>query len=212
MGGYADKYDGDYYMRGVQTGKSLYENYRWMPQQTIPMCQAIVAHLGVKKDQTVLDFGCARGYTVRAFREMGYIAFGYDISEWAVANADESIKHHLTRYQEVAAAIKPDWIIAKDVLEHIDDLCQVVELLKVARKGILAVVPLAHGTHWDTYDVPDYEKDVTHVHRRPLSWWVNIFHQPGWSVEGRYRIKGIKDNYAQFPTGNGFITCRRIER
>src|ERR1019366_3070489 len=63
-------YDADYYLRGKQTGVSLYEDYRWMPELTVPMVGAIRDHLFIEQGETVLDFGCARGYIVKAFREV----------------------------------------------------------------------------------------------------------------------------------------------
>jgi cyclopropane fatty-acyl-phospholipid synthase-like methyltransferase len=206
MSGEKIMYDADYYLRGKQTGKSLYENYRWMPELTKPMMCSMVSHLGIEPDDTILDFGCARGYTVRAFREAGYNAWGCDQSQWAINNCDKTVEDFL--YWGKVIYMEFDWIIAKDVLEHIEDISYTMEWLKTAGKGIFAIVPLAHSKE---YDVPEYEKDITHIHRRPLSWWVSQFHQPGWSVEARYRVKGIKDNYSQFPTGNGFITCRRLD-
>ena len=205
----SEQYDADYFLRGKQTGKSLYEDYRWLPELTTPMAATMIRHLGIKKSDAILDFGCARGYTVRAFRELGYNAWGYDISEWAIDNADEIVKEYLSCANESTLWYRYfDWIIAKDVLEHIEDLDSIIKTLRTARKGIFIVVPLANGKQ---YDVLDYEADITHIHRQPLQWWVGHFHQVGWSVEARYRIRGIKDNYAGYPTGNGFIVARRIE-
>lgn len=201
-------YDADYFLRGKETGKSLYSNYRWLPELTLPMVNSIIAHLGIKQSDTILDFGCARGYTVKALRQLGYNAYGYDISQWALENADPQVRGYLIANESTMYTGDFDWVIAKDVLEHVRSIDEVVDMLKyVSRVGVFAVVPLAHCSE---YDVPDYEKDVTHVHRRPLSWWVGCFHQSGWSVEGRYRVNGVKDNYAQYPMGNGFITARRI--
>ena len=33
----ASVYDADYYLRGEETKKSLYTDYRWLPDGTIPM-------------------------------------------------------------------------------------------------------------------------------------------------------------------------------
>ena len=213
-GGTADMYDADYFLRGKETGKSLYENYHWMPDLTIPMVEAIITHLGIEKVDTILDFGCARGYVVKAFRQLGYNAWGHDISQWALENADEEVKEYLIANESTLFANDFDWVIAKDVLEHIGSINATVDTLKcITRKGIFAVIPLAHGDRdreMVHYDVPEYEKDITHIHQRPLQWWVGQFHQAGWSVEGRYRVNGVKDNYSQYPTGNGFITARRL--
>ena len=204
-----DKYDADYFLRGRQTGKSLYEDYRWLPDLTRPMAARIVSHCGINPDDTILDFGCARGYVVRALRELGYNAWGYDTSRWALENADETVKEYLIANDSTLWAGSFDWVIAKDVLEHITEITYTVDVITgTARKGIFTVVPLSHNGR--QYDVLEYEKDVTHVYRRPLQWWVGQFHRPGWSVEGRYRVNGVKDNYSDYPTGNGFITARRI--
>ena len=64
-------YDKDYYECGIESGKSLYNNYRWMPELTIPFCSRIVEHLKISTEQKVLDFGCAKGYSVKAMRLLG---------------------------------------------------------------------------------------------------------------------------------------------
>ncbi len=210
------QFNEDYFLRGKELGISGYTDYRWMPELTIPMVVAMVSHLKVDHDDTILDFGCARGYIVRALREMGYNAWGYDISQWALENADDNVKKRFLICNESTLYSESfDWVIAKDVLEHISKIDVVVhELMEVARKGVFVVVPLAnhltppHATLG--YDVPEYEKDITHIHRRPLHWWVERFCRPGWSVEARYRVRGVKDNYSQYSTGNGFIVARRI--
>lgn len=205
-----DMYDADYFLRGKQTGKSLYTNYRWLPDLTKPMVASIISHLGIQPDDTILDFGCARGYVVRAFRELGYSAWGMDISKWALDNADPTVRKYLISTHDDDLAVF-DWVIAKDVLEHVGHVDDTIEYLKgVANKGVFAVVPLAESTNGNEYDVKEYDMDVTHIHRCPLYWWVSRFHEPGWSVEARYRVRGVKDNYAQYPTGNGFVTCRRL--
>lgn len=204
------QYDADYFLRGKETGKSLYDNYRWMPELTVPMAQAITQHLGIGKDDRILDFGCARGYLVRALHELGYNAWGYDSSVWAIENGDPTIRKYITT--ELWTEPSPQWIIAKDVLEHVEEVAYVIPtLMGLATVGVFAVVPLSPYDR-EPYVVPEYEKDVTHIHRRTLATWAGWFMRPGWSVTASYRVPGVKDNYAHFPTGNGFLTCRRIEK
>jgi SAM-dependent methyltransferase len=206
------QYDAEYFLRGKQTGKSLYENYRWLPDLTVPMVRAIVGHLGVQQADTVLDFGCARGYVVRAFRELGHEAWGVDVSEWAITNADKEAKPFLKRMADPRALLPVtfDWIIAKDVLEHVAEVQATInDLMASARKGVFAVVPLSlyDGT---PYVVADYEKDVTHIHRLCLSSWARMFMRPGWSVAGSFMVPGVKANYQTWEWGNGFVTARRL--
>ncbi len=210
----SDQYDEDYFLRGKETGRSLYENYRWLPELTIPMAKKIVEHCGIKPGQKILDFGCARGYLVRALRELGFNAYGYDESVWATDNADSSVYHHLTRIKELAFSqgTHYDWIIAKDVLEHIEYVDQTISALMKCCDGIFAVVPLSRF-HGNNYVIEDYEKDMTHKQRLPLLSWANFFLRSNWRVECAYRVPGVKDNYFKpgWEYGNGFITARRIK-
>lgn len=206
-----ETFDEEYFMRGKESGKSLYENYRWMPELTIPMACAIVDHCGIHKGARVLDFGCARGYIVKALRGLGYDAYGVDVSEWAVKNADPEVKCRLACDPDFVFGFGAtyDWIIAKDVLEHVQCLESTIEcLLRRSTSGVFVVVPLGYGE--DGYVVPDYDKDVTHLHRFTLPTWAAMFMRPGWAVDARYRVPGVKDNYSQYERGNGFLTCRRI--
>ena len=169
-------------------------------------------HCGIEKTDTVLDFGCSRGYLVKALREMGYTAYGEDISDWAIANCDPAVQPYLAKQWQL---IKPEWIISKDVLEHLSsgDLAATLERFETtAKKGIFVVVPLSNNGR--TFAVPEYDQDITHVQRMSLLDWAGLFHTimdgTQWEIATRYRIVGIKDNYAQFARGNGFITCKRV--
>lgn len=206
-----DLYDADYFLRGKQTGKSLYEDYRWLPDLTIPMAMAMVRHLGIRQAETVLDFGCARGYTVRAMRELGYAAWGYDVSKWATDNADPAAREYVISSRLDLADRRFDWVIAKDVLEHVFELRETVDgIMDMAGRGVFVVVPLSNKDD-HKYVVRAFEKDATHLHRLTLASWAALFMRPGWAVDARYRVKGVKDDYAKrFKRGNGFITCRRL--
>jgi len=170
---------------------------------------SIVDHCRIAYYDTILDFGCARGYTVKALRQLGYEAWGVDCSKWAVANCDSDVKQYLS---DVVSSNYYDWVIAKDVLEHVPQVeDKVATLMDAARKGVFAVVPLS-PFDGAPYVVEDYERDVTHVHRLSLPTWAAMFMRAGWSVETSYRVRGVKDNYASWTDGNGFVTARRLDK
>lgn len=203
-----DAFNEDYFLRGAATGVSLYSDYRWLSGLTIPMVRRIVEVTGIIKTDTVLDFGASRGYIVKAFRQLGYHAVGVDISDWAVENCDPEVKDWLS------VGVRPwpaDWIISKDVLEHIPEpeLQQVIKsMVNCAAKGIFVVVPLS-PKDGEPYVVPDYEKDVTHQIRWTLETWAKVFVDAArdyFTITAVHRIPGIKDNYASWEKGNGFIT------
>lgn len=203
-----EQYDSDYYLRGKDTGKSLYEDYRWLPNLTVPMACRIIAHCGIQPDHHILDFGAARGYTVKAMRDLGYRAFGVDASKWAVDNCHPDVVDYMQHNDTIPTSF--DWIIAKDVLEHVPEVADTIDnMMFHAAIGVFAVVPLSI-TDGGPYNVGDYEKDVTHVHRLTLATWARMFTRHGWSVTLAYRVPGVKDNYSEYERGNGFLTCRRL--
>lgn len=216
------QYTADYFLRGKQMGLSLYEDYRWMPELTVPMAHAIVNGLGIGREDVVLDFGCSRGYLVKALRLLGYRnSFGVDASPWAVENCDPDVRGFVSLGTEVKGEY--DWIIAKDVLEHVESLPQTINgILDRAKIGVFVAIPLGgeewyKGKDWsglrstNKYVIAEYEKDVTHVWRLVLSQWASLFMRPGWSVEASYSFHGCKDNWYRdgWEKGNGFITARR---
>ncbi len=204
-----NNFDADYYLRGKQTGKSLYENYRWLPELTIPMCRVISWHLRLKRKHTVCDFGCARGYIVKGMLAIGHMASGVDISKWAIHNCDPEVSLKVWCRSTIPQEF--DWVIAKDVLEHIPDVQRTIDhLMDMVRVGIFVVVPLSAFNN-ESYVCEDYERDVTHCQRLDLPTWAGMFMRHGWAVEASYRIPGIKDNWYRpgLECANGFITVRR---
>ncbi len=207
-------YDADYYLNGKATGKSNYENYSWKPDLTLPMADWLKRTLHIKDGDTVLDFGTARGFLVKALRMRGVNAFGCDSSEWAVANCDEGVKGYITR--EIPEG-RFDHIIAKDVLEHITetDLVGVLKtLIAATRKSLLMIVPLTH--HVDGSFLRDEDNaDPSHVIMWPLQEWmafVEAFAKDGDSciVTGSWHYPGLKPASAEVRHSCGFIQLTKV--
>ena len=157
-------YDADYYLDGLNSGKSNYENYSWMPDLTLPMADHLKRALQLKDGDTVLDVGCARGYLVKALRMRGVNAFGYDTSEWAVANCDEGVKGYVSN---TLPGDRYDHVVMKDVAEHIhpDDLHHLLSTLLVStRKSMLLIVPLSAQIN-GLYLRPEDNADSSHIIR-----------------------------------------------
>lgn len=204
-------FDRDYYENGIQAGVSCYENYRWLPDLTLPMAQAMVAHLGLSEADTILDFGCAKGFVVKALRIMGLNAYGVDVSEYAIAQADESTKKFIRVIQPGVVPYEDGglpWscIIAKDVFEHLteDEAKTALRSFSNLTNKLFVVVPLGDG---ERYVIPEMEKDVTHKIRQPAEWWMDRITQAGFrNVAFSYAVPGIKENWtSRYPKGNGFF-------
>lgn len=211
---YADDspYNEDYYERGAETGVSLYTAYQWMPEETIAMANAMISGLPIKMGQTVLDYGCAKGYLVKALRILGVDAYGYDISDYARANTDPAVRDYCGIFNMLR---QTDWIIAKDVFEHIREPNMRALLSSFLRRAdkIFAVVPLSADDTSGKYIVPDYDLDTTHVLAKTFGWWEALFVSTGWKVErGTREFPGCKDRWVEdYPTGNGFFVLSKTE-
>ncbi len=208
----ASFYDEDYFINGKQSGKSLYENYRWLPKETKFMANAIAEYLSLNRGDRILDYGCARGYLVKAFRSLGFKAFGCDISEYAISNCHPEVSDYLSLVdEEISFSKLPydfqsrfDFLISKDMLEHIPKN-QIKTLIKSFRKmsnRLYAVVPLGdHGI----YRIEDYELDQSHVIAEDEVWWADLFKECGYSnIEFSFSVKGVKEAALSLhPYGNG---------
>lgn len=197
----------DYYMRGPETGLSNYVNYSWMPQQTRSFAKQLSHYLACKKGDTFLDFGCARGYVVRAMRELGVSAFGVDVSEWAVENCDSTVKPfigHVPQHPQF------DFVLAKDVLEHVpaDRLEDTIQgLVDMTKKKLLFIVPLVRDPGMDYIRLED-RSDRTHVTRWTLDQWMMAAccaAGPGSLVTGSWCLPGLKPAAEREFKSTGFV-------
>lgn len=172
-------FDHDYYESGPQSGKSLYQNYRWIPELTLPLAHHIARYMDIETGKTVMDFGCAKGYVVKAFRLLGYEAYGIDVSEYAISQVDKEVEDFCKLVEPGSDEYKyTDFMIAKDVLEHIpyDSLDQTLEIMRSKCENIFAVIPLGKN---GKYIIPAYELDKSHFIRESKQWWEKKFVDAG---------------------------------
>jgi hypothetical protein len=203
-------YDEDYFERGIQSGKSCYEHYRWIPELTIPMAHFIVSHLGLRPGDSVLDYGCAKGYTVRALRLLGIEAYGCDISEYALENIDPDTRPNcwLVNTGLPVPFSMVEWILSKDVLEHMSESDLDKFLIQSLECGqAFHVIPLGDN---GKFRIPEYSKDITHRLAKDEQWWIERFESHGWVVDRfSWAMTGIKENWtSRYPKGNGFFILK----
>ena len=199
-------FDEKYFEDGVRHRVSAYENYRWMPERTIREASSIINNI---KFDTVLDYGCAKGFMVHALRLLGKEAYGADVSEYAVENCHPKVKEYL-QVIETTEQLSGGWdlIIAKDVLEHIpkDLIPSVLSELRRRCKTLFVAVPLGDGKR---YRIREYEMDVTHVVREPEEWWLTSIVDAGFKIKYfDYEFGHLKENWTEnHPHGNAFIVA-----
>ena len=120
-------------------GGNYTDKVKWMPFFN-SVAEEIIKRYNPK---TVLDAGCALGYIVEALRDRGVEAYGFDISEYAIAAVREDIKpycmvHSITEPLPETFPQKFDMVITLEVLEHlfpeeaekaIKNLCQYTDMI-----------------------------------------------------------------------------------
>lgn len=210
-----EKFGEDYYLNGVESGLSNYVDYKWLPELTLAMAKSLMGIFGIEKGEMVLDFGCARGYLVKALMEHGVSAFGTDVSEWAIKNCHEDVVGRVFNKLEDCPLFY-DHIFSKDVLEHIplDGLIKIIpRLLSVCRCSAIFIVPLA-DSEGGKYIYPNDELDKTHIHRKTLQGWVDLIEPfaKDFTIFVSNKIPSLKKASEQFHGSTGIIYCKKIKK
>lgn len=201
-------FDKDYYENGIECGVSCYENYHWLGQSTIEYCKHIVDWLELNEDTNLLDFGCAKGCYVKAFRMLGIEAFGSDASLYAIENS--LLETHQWLLHTNGKSVWPslscnfDVVFCKDTLEHIEDLRPVLESIAHHCKTALIGVPLA-DEKTGKYRIERAERDKTHIHRFDEYRWNTLFLKYFKSVEIHYSIPGVLPKEGDDSKGYGYF-------
>ncbi len=204
---YAARFNEHYYEDGRSDGYSWYDNYSWQPERSRVEASAFVRTLGVPAGARVVDFGCGKGFFVRAVLEAGYDAYGLEISDYAREYCDPAVAGRL--FHPTANKQFYDYGFVKDVLEHVayQDIDDVLEYMASICPVWLLCVPLARGGR---YLIGDYEAETTHIIREDLEWWVERVRRVLPVRLVAHRIAGLKDKwYAVNPRGDLFIVADR---
>jgi SAM-dependent methyltransferase len=200
-------YDKEYFEHGEISGKSAYTDYRWMPERTYKEIRGLISHLNIDPKKRVLDFGCAKGYWVKALREYGIESYGVDISDYALKMADKAIQGFL----DVEIKGQFDYIVARNTLEHIEEeeLGKILKNFLNHTDTVFFSVPLTKEDK-GLYIIPIAEEDKSHLIRWTAKTWANFCSDCGWkSVSLKYKVNGIHDKWSEYPEGTGFFTLKK---
>jgi hypothetical protein len=202
-------FDEAYFKRGIETGKSYYTDFRWMPRRSFKEALAVVEALGLDEKSHVLDVGCAMGFLVRALRVLEIRAEGCDISGYALACSNGYAWRCDNMDAWIARKDRYTHAFLKDVLEHgsMEQINITLRAIHLVAPVLMAVVPMGDGGR---YRIPEYHKDQSHITAENEKWWRRTFNRCGWSI---YReaehVPGIKDNWKHHMNGNRVFFLER---
>lgn len=132
-----DEFVKEHYSQGYFLGdptRSAYINYELDKPVIVRNMKKFLAQIQKRKPSgTLLDVGCAYGYFVELARDAGYDAYGFDPSEYAIAQAKKLVGRAAVQEGTVQdVSYKPnsfDVITLFDVFEHLQD--PVADLMKL---------------------------------------------------------------------------------
>jgi SAM-dependent methyltransferase len=117
-----------------------YGGYQYIPGRWAPVGKAIIEHYGLKPGDKILDIGCGKGYQLYELTQLmpGIEVYGIDISEYAIQNGKEEIKHRL---KVCSATNLPfpdnyfDFVFSLNVLHNLPNYDLVKALQEMERVG-----------------------------------------------------------------------------
>ena len=135
----SDKFGEDFFESGRQK-PWLYKSYSY--EELYPLFRFAATVLKTQFSPTrVLDVGCAKGFLVKAFRDMGIEACGVDISEYALSSAPDDVRQYLRRV-DMNKAVLPyadeyfDFVAFLGTIECLDSHTIILkELHRVMKPG-----------------------------------------------------------------------------
>ncbi|MBN9509429.1 MAG: glycosyltransferase [Alphaproteobacteria bacterium] len=174
-------YDADYFEHG--------QTSNWQQGYTWPLFRGVftdaAGFLGemFPEARSFLDIGCAKGFLVRALRERGFDACGFDHSAWAIDHAEAAARPHVRLAGVDTAAFdrRFDVTVAMSVLESLTEE-QLRGLLSRARgwtsQALLAVIEMRQDPK---------DRDLSHITIRDRAWWRALFREAGWQQDPMHR-------------------------
>lgn len=162
-----DFYDEDYYEKGKESGKNaLTGEYSW--ERLGEYFKTTAQHIQRNfMPQTMLDVGCAKGYLIKAARDLGVDAFGVEWSPYACANSP--VKKYISNRDITIFMGKKtyDLVTCFDMMEHIYEDDADLALHKI----------FSRADNWVVFNIGVEESpgelldDKSHVNIQPRKYW-----------------------------------------
>jgi 2-polyprenyl-3-methyl-5-hydroxy-6-metoxy-1,4-benzoquinol methylase len=198
-----DWYDADYFEHGLKSNWS--DGYKWDSFAGLFRETAEFLVTMFPEARSFLDAGCAKGFLVRALREKGKDASGFDHSAWALDHAEASAKPFLRRasVEEVESDQPTDMLLAFSLFECLTEeqaLSFLCRARRWTRHGLAAVIATEESGKSESAN----DHDLSHVTLRSREWWHQLFLKAGWRRDGLHRIVEQMCRQQQLPKKMGW--------
>lgn len=139
-----------------------------------------------------LDAGCAKGFLVRALRELGKDAWGFDHSAWALERAEKLVRSFLKHTSAENAEFQRsfDLTLAFSLLESLTE-DQALAFLRRAKdwtnQALIAVVLICDDEARRQRLLAN-DGDLSRVSIQSRTWWRQRFLDAGWKQDALHRV------------------------
>lgn len=167
-------YDAAYFTDGSKSNYAPYGPGAWADQLADMVW-------GFYHPESVLDVGCAYGFVVKLLAAKGIPAYGFDLSQFAVSEANDpnvwvGDAASLDSYRNV------DLVLATELPEHLtEDQAHLFlgHSRQTANRALFLIAAVRDGE-----EMPDmaHEKDLSHINIKPMRWWHAAAQQEGWKI------------------------------
>ena len=156
-----------------------YSNYLEREIKYFKFCEELVDFLPKIKllspTTKLLDYGCALGFLVKSFRELGYNCDAYDISKWTKA---QCIKRGI-EYIEFKKS-NYDLMLCLDVLEHMTNE-QIKDLFNTIQSTHILVRIPCSTNGGKSFHLDISNNDPTHINCKNKQEWFKLFETMGYT-------------------------------
>jgi SAM-dependent methyltransferase len=186
----SDWFDADYFDNGL---KSNWKNgYHWRDFAGLFRATAEFLVTMFPEARSFVDAGCAKGFLVRALREKGKDAWGFDHSAWALAHAEELAKPFLR--QASAESVKFDrtfdLTVGFSLLENLteDQANRFIQNAKGWTNHALVLVIDTREEEVERKQLRSKDCDLAHITLRSRAWWDGRLLAAGWKRDAVHRV------------------------
>jgi SAM-dependent methyltransferase len=199
-------FDADYFDYGLKSNWA--KGYHWRDFAGLFRQTADFLVSMFPETESFLDAGCAKGFLVRALRERGKEAWGFDHSHWALERAEELARPFLHQVSAESAVFDRtfDVTLAFSLLENLTEQ-QASEFLQRARlwtrQAIVAVVLTCEDDNERARLLAD-DRDLAHLTLQSRAWWHDRFLHAGWRQDALHRVSERACQAHPLPTRMGW--------
>ena len=141
-----------------------YSDYDRMQPRLEQQAEDLIRQFDLR-DKTVLELGCAKGYTLAEMQNRGVTCYGVDISKYATSCVDKAF----SSYVETSCAIeylkgghKADFIFSLGFLECLTE------------EEVVRIVGLINNNAGEQYHTINLELNERFYLRKPREWWEGL--------------------------------------